>query len=117
MQESLKRKFHVSSSSSNNRMRIDLEDLPWDPAERKPILSYDVNQRDEIRRAYLNKGPCQPQGHVFPKRDIGGRMRQFNPDWFKEFGCWLEYSVKLDAVFCLVCYLFKEKKVVKKMHL
>ncbi|XP_035841512.1 zinc finger MYM-type protein 1-like [Helianthus annuus] len=108
MQESLKRKFHVSSSSSNNRMRIDLEDLPWDPAERKPILSYDVNQRDEIRRAYLNKGPCQPQGHVFPKRDIGGRMRQFNPDWFKEFGCWLEYSVKLDAVFCLVCYLFKE---------
>ncbi|XP_035840160.1 zinc finger MYM-type protein 1-like [Helianthus annuus] len=108
MQESLKTKFHVSSSSSSTRMRIDLEDLPWDPAERKPILSYDVNQRDEIRRAYLNKGPCQPQGHIFPKRDIGGRLRQFNPDWFKEFGCWLEYSVKSDAVFCLVCYLFKE---------
>ncbi|KAF5789415.1 putative transcription factor and/or regulators TTF-type(Zn) family [Helianthus annuus] len=108
MQESLKRKFHVSSSSSNNRMRIDLEDLPWDPSERKSILSYDVNQRDEIRRTYLNNGPCQPQGHVFPKRDIGGRLRQFSPDWFKEFGCWLEYSVKSDAVFCLVCYLFKE---------
>ncbi|KAJ0752191.1 putative transcription factor and/or regulators TTF-type(Zn) family [Helianthus annuus] len=107
MQESLKRKFHVSSSS-NNRMKIHLEDLPWDPPERKPILSYDVNQRDEIRWAYLNNGPCQPQGHVFPKRDIGGRLRQFSLDWFKEFGCWLEYSVKSDAVFCLVCYLFKE---------
>ena len=34
---------------------IDLDDLPSDPSERQPILSYNVNQRDEIRRHYLGK--------------------------------------------------------------
>ncbi|XP_023729570.1 uncharacterized protein LOC111877281 [Lactuca sativa] len=33
---------------------------------------YHVNQRDEIRRAYLQKGPCQPRDHSFQQRDIGG---------------------------------------------
>ncbi|XP_070047231.1 uncharacterized protein [Nicotiana tomentosiformis] len=37
-------------------------------------------------------------------------MRQFVPSWFNgKFSKWLEYSVKKDAVFCLCCYLFKNK--------
>ena len=36
-------------------MKIDLNSLPVDPAERKPINFYHVNQKDEIRRAYLQK--------------------------------------------------------------
>ncbi|XP_076883679.1 uncharacterized protein LOC143532531 [Bidens hawaiensis] len=108
MQESLKRKFEPSSSSSNTSKKIDLKDLPWDPSERKPISSYHVNQRDEIRRAYLSKGACQPQGHDYPQRDIGGKLKSFNPEWFGSFKYWLEYSVKTNKVFCLVCYLFKE---------
>nr|XP_016499167.1 PREDICTED: zinc finger MYM-type protein 1-like [Nicotiana tabacum] len=37
-------------------------------------------------------------------------MRQFNLEWFNtSYSGWLEYSVKVDAVFCLCCYLFKNE--------
>ncbi|KAJ9560496.1 hypothetical protein OSB04_005656 [Centaurea solstitialis] len=75
--------------------KVDLNSLPVDPAERPSIDFYHVNQRDEIRRAYLQKGPCQPQNHIFPQRD------------FDDNKYWLEYSIKEDAAFCLCCYLFK----------
>ncbi|KAJ9559793.1 hypothetical protein OSB04_004953 [Centaurea solstitialis] len=58
--------------------KVDLNSLPVDPAERPSIDFYHVNQRDEIRRAYLQKGPCQPQNHIFPQRDFGGKPRRFN---------------------------------------
>ena len=38
-----------SSSSSSKNSKIDLNDLPWDPSERKPISSYQASQKDEIR--------------------------------------------------------------------
>ena len=50
--------------------KIDLKDLPWDPYNRKRIIEYHSDQRDEIRRVYLIKGPCQPLGHEFPKTKI-----------------------------------------------
>uniref|UniRef100_A0A0V0IKI8 Putative ovule protein n=1 Tax=Solanum chacoense TaxID=4108 RepID=A0A0V0IKI8_SOLCH len=34
-------------------------------------------------------------------------MRRFNPEWFREYHDWLEYSVTNDAAYCLNCYLFK----------
>ncbi|XP_019093410.1 PREDICTED: uncharacterized protein LOC104754107 [Camelina sativa] len=49
---------------------IDLDDLPWDPAKRKRIISYHPNQRDEVRRKYLTRGPCQPRGHLWRKIQI-----------------------------------------------
>jgi Domain of unknown function (DUF4371) len=60
-----------------------------------------------VRRAYLNKGPTQPWHHNFTQRDIGGKTRRFNPDWFNEFGSWLEYSEEEEAAFCLYYFLFK----------
>ncbi|XP_060201793.1 uncharacterized protein LOC132630222 [Lycium barbarum] len=37
-------------------------------------------------------------------------MRQFNPDWLgASYSEWLECSVKVDAGFCLCCYLFKNE--------
>lgn len=33
---------------------------------RIPILDYNANIRDQIRRAYMLKGPCQPQDHDAP---------------------------------------------------
>uniref|UniRef100_A0A0D3BRS1 Uncharacterized protein n=1 Tax=Brassica oleracea var. oleracea TaxID=109376 RepID=A0A0D3BRS1_BRAOL len=45
----------------------DLENLPTDPGDRKTITEYFPNQRDEVRRKYLMRGPCQPRGHEFPK--------------------------------------------------
>ncbi|KAI3716955.1 hypothetical protein L1987_68206 [Smallanthus sonchifolius] len=39
---------------------------------------------------------------------VGREARRFNSDWFKTYPNWLEYSIKVDRVFCLYCYLFKD---------
>ena len=36
--------------------RVNLDSLDYDPNTRKQIWEYHVNQRDEIRRAYIKKG-------------------------------------------------------------
>uniref|UniRef100_A0A7N0TQP3 TTF-type domain-containing protein n=1 Tax=Kalanchoe fedtschenkoi TaxID=63787 RepID=A0A7N0TQP3_KALFE len=72
--------------------------LPADPGLRRKLSEYHLNIRDEVRRAYLLKGPCQPIKHKFPQRDIGGAKRKFNEDWFTEYKDWLEYSIEKDAV-------------------
>ncbi|KAK9053315.1 hypothetical protein SSX86_029948 [Deinandra increscens subsp. villosa] len=100
-----------SSNSSSKFSKIDLDDLPPDPSKRKPISSYNPNQRDEIRRYYLVKGPHQPKGLDRPWTDFGGKMRRFPEEWYKsEYGNWIEYSKKEDKVYCLYCYLFKESR-------
>ncbi|KAH7651536.1 P-loop containing nucleoside triphosphate hydrolase protein [Dioscorea alata] len=71
-----------------------------------PIEKYDANIKDEVRRSYVAKGPCQPRTHNFPKKKYGNQYRCFNPSWFDSFP-WLEYSVEKDSAFCLWCYLFK----------
>lgn len=89
--------------------KVDLSNLPADLALRKPISQYNVNVCDEVRRAYLQRGPFQTPDHKFPKKDMSGCMRRFNPDWFKTFSNWLEYSIVEDASYCLCCYLFKNE--------
>ncbi|KAJ9557938.1 hypothetical protein OSB04_012552 [Centaurea solstitialis] len=84
---------------------IDLNDLPSDPADRPKVTTYHPNQREEIRRAYWIKGPCQPKGHIFPSKKIGPKLRRFVVEWFDEFD-WLEYSIKEEKGYCLCCYLF-----------
>ncbi|ESQ30571.1 hypothetical protein EUTSA_v10012261mg [Eutrema salsugineum] len=94
MKNFLKRK--EAHSLSHNDLD-DLPDLPSDPADRKKISEYHPNQRNEVIRSYLNRGPL-----------IGGVLRRFNPAWFDKYPNWLEYSVKKDAALCLCCYLFKD---------
>jgi hypothetical protein len=79
----------------------------WLLLQFKKILDYPPNDRDAIRRAYIQKGPCQPRNHNFPQKDIRGRLCRFNSKWFDQYGSWLEYSIKDDAAYCLCCYLFK----------
>nr|KAJ0219001.1 hypothetical protein LSAT_V11C300155530 [Lactuca sativa] len=81
--------------------KVDLNSLPVDPFERPSIEFYHVNQRDEIRRAYLQKGHFQPLNHKFPPRDFGGKPRRFIQSWFDDNKYWLEYRC------CICCYLFK----------
>ncbi|CAK8537303.1 unnamed protein product [Lathyrus sativus] len=88
---------------------VDLDNLPVDPGERNQMACYHPNDRDEIRRAYLQKGPCQPKDHNFQQRQFGTSLRKFNPDWFLEFGSWLEYTVSKDVIFCLCCYLMRHE--------
>ena len=87
----------------------DIEDLPSDPGERKDIMEYLSHQRDEVRRKYLTKGPCQPYGHTFKQILKSGSLRRFNPAWFDQYGSWLEYSISKERAFCLYCYLFKDE--------
>jgi hypothetical protein len=85
----------------------DINRLPHDPGERRPIRSYPVKDQDAIRRAYITKGPFKPFAHDFPKTWISGQNRQFNFCWMYNHE-WLEYSIKKDAAFCFICYLFKK---------
>ncbi|XP_078171495.1 uncharacterized protein LOC144565578 [Carex rostrata] len=109
-----KRPFDSSSSSNSiNEVISNEQDPPSDPAQRKPILDYNPNERDRIRRYYLieGHGPCQPHNHVFPQRNFSGIMRRFNPSWFGLHKVWLEYSIEKDATFCLCCYLFRPENL------
>ncbi|KAG5572475.1 hypothetical protein H5410_062241 [Solanum commersonii] len=99
------------SSHSSQRQEFDVNDLKVDPAKRTPILNYHPNLRDEIRRAYIIKGPCQPQNHQFPQIDIFGIPRRFVYTWFDEYRDWLEYSISVDAASCLPCYLFQGENI------
>ncbi|XP_059658418.1 uncharacterized protein LOC132304705 [Cornus florida] len=96
-------------SSKISDVEINLEDLAADPGLRTPILNYHPDIRDQIRRAYLLKGPCQPKKYHFPYKSYGQCLRRFNPAWFDAFSTWLEYSKDKDEAYCLCCYLFKPK--------
>ena len=41
-----------------------------DPGCRIAIDRFHPNIRDEVKRAYLLKGPTQPRGHAFPKKIV-----------------------------------------------
>jgi hypothetical protein len=84
----------------------DVSRLPHDPGKRQPIASYHANDHNAIWRAYILRGPFQPYAYEFSNREIGDRDHHFV--WFKKFP-WIEYSVKKDAAFCFMCYLFKSK--------
>ncbi|KAL5559209.1 hypothetical protein UlMin_035420 [Ulmus minor] len=105
-QESHSQEVEVESSK-RSRIEINIADLPSDPGLRAPISDYSPNIQDEIRRHYLQQGPCQPKDHKFPFSDFGKERRRFNTAWYDLFPNWLEYSIDKDSVFCLCCYLFK----------
>ena len=72
------------------------------------ISSFHPNDQDEIIRAYLQRGSCQTLDYDFPKKEINGELRQFNPNLFKEYKNWLEKIIKKDDAFCLYCYILNE---------
>ena len=110
---SVRRKQSDANNGSllSNQREIDLDELPYDPADRKRVSEYTRNpkKQDEIRRRYLTRGPYRPPPDFnYPYRLIGDDQRRFNPQWFKKYGGWLEYSEKVDKAFCLCCYLFRD---------
>lgn len=68
---------------------------------------YHTNVRDEIQRAYLQKGPCKTKENNFPQRKFGISLHKLNPDCSLEFGNLLKYNVSKDVAFCLCCYLMR----------
>ena len=77
-----------------------------DPGLRIPIDQFGPNIRDEVRRAFKQKGPTQSSCHNFPK---GRDKRSFQKDWFKQYN-WLEYSLEKGRAYCFYCYLFRNGK-------
>ena len=84
---------------------MNVANLPMDPGLRIKISNYHPNERDQIRRHYLQNKPCQPVDHDFPRSQFGKTKRRFNPMWFKEFPGWLEYSITKDAAYCCLLIL------------
>ncbi|XP_026442252.1 uncharacterized protein LOC113341703, partial [Papaver somniferum] len=78
------------NQTTNSPTGIDsiISRLQRDPGLRPQIWEYNVNHRDEIRRAYIAFGPYRPKISTYP---LSGD---------------LEYSPHKDAAFFLPCYLF-----------
>ncbi|KAH7679456.1 Ribonuclease H-like protein [Dioscorea alata] len=97
------------SSEENINTNFNFTDIASDPGLQKPIEDFDFEIRDQVRREYLTRGPCQPIGHNFPHKDYGKQKRSFQDSWFKQHP-WLEYSITKDVAFCFWCYLFKPSR-------
>ncbi|XP_050289786.1 uncharacterized protein LOC126727933 [Quercus robur] len=98
------------SISQTQFQRIDLDSLDYDPGTRKQIWEYHVNQRDEIRLAYIKKGLHQPPLETFKKS--GKCNHSFQASWFRNNSKWLDYSPTTDAAYCLPCFVFHNPNVV-----
>ncbi|XP_059434367.1 uncharacterized protein LOC132167413 [Corylus avellana] len=103
----------ISENSPKKPRRVDanqfdISSLEYDPGLRRQIWDYDVNQRDEIRRAYIKAGPYRRNISKYPKSGQANHLRSFQPSWFLLFPTWLEYSPDKDAAFCLPCFLFSK---------
>ena len=85
---------------------LNLDDIASDPALRKQIHEYAPEIRDQVRRAYIAKGPHQPI-IKFPRRQFGAVTRAFSQSWYEKFN-WIEYSESQDAAYCFYCFLFKQ---------
>jgi len=94
-----------TSQPKKLREEFSHSNLIADPAQRKPVDSYDPAIRDQLKRAYALSGPTQPHEFKFPSKWMVDQWRTFQKSWFDEFD-WLEYSESKDAAFCLYCYLF-----------
>jgi hypothetical protein len=76
------------------------------PGLRVPIEQFYPDIRDDVRRAYLVKGPTKPFGHKFPHKSVKDK-RMFVEKWLRQ-NDWLEYSIAKDAAYCFYCFLFKQ---------
>lgn len=52
------------------------------------------------------KGPYQPILDIYPSTIQGNKRRSFQKNWYTLYN-WIEYSTKLDAVFCFPCRCFR----------
>ncbi|KAL6588019.1 hypothetical protein OROMI_000997 [Orobanche minor] len=106
-QQSSEPQLVIPSNYANDREKnIELETLIADPGRRKPISDYHPDIQNEVRKAYLKKGPNQPRNFTFPWTKYGDKRRRFNVNWFNKYD-WLEDSESSDRAYCLPCYLFK----------
>jgi len=74
---------------------------------RKQIHLYAPDIQDEVRRAYVLKGPMQPKLTSFSRTPFGSATRTFSKSWYNKY-TWIEYSELKDAIYCFYFFLFKQ---------
>ncbi|KAL4581775.1 hypothetical protein LXL04_006303 [Taraxacum kok-saghyz] len=104
---------HIPETRGPNSEEDDPNSLERDRAKRKQLSSYPVNQRAQVRLAYLNLGPFQIKLYKYPSKGPDKRPRRFQHSWFKIFPNWLEYSPTTHAAYCFLCYVFSDKPNVR----
>ncbi|GJU31139.1 zinc finger MYM-type protein 1-like protein [Tanacetum coccineum] len=104
---------HISEFPKLNSEEVDLNSLERDPGKRKRMCEYPANKKEEVRLAYLNKGPFQFHLKTYPAKGSQKRPRRFQYSWFGIFPNWLEYSPTTNAAYCFVCYLFSDSPNVR----
>ena len=69
---------HNNESGSNPKrtsIEVDVANLPTDPSLRIKISNYHPNERDQIRRHYLQNKHCQLVDHDFPQSQFSKTKR------------------------------------------
>lgn len=56
---------------SQTEVKIDLPESPTDPGLWPLISDYNVSIQYQVRKAHLQRGPCQPRDHNFPFKRFG----------------------------------------------
>ena len=91
-----------------NEDGVGVDFLMCDPGLRKQIETYDSDEKDLIRRSYIDFGPYQPKLDKYPYSGPEKHLRRFQKSWFGKFP-WLEYSPTMDVAYCFYCFLFAKK--------
>jgi hypothetical protein len=79
----------INESNSNDEDIDDMYQIQHDPRLGVPISSYDVNNQDSVRRAYIVLGPCRSKmkQNNFLQHECGG-MRRFYVDGLMNSSGW-----------------------------
>ena len=91
------------------KISIDLNNLLLDPRLWENVSSFPINDQDEIKIVYLQRGFFQPLGHNFPKKEICGVLRWFNPKLYV-FAFFLNlflFMKSIYSIFFIKFFLFK----------
>ncbi|CAL2232228.1 unnamed protein product [Prunus armeniaca] len=96
----------VESHRVHCNQQVDTNSLERDPGLRRQICTYSINERDNVRKAYILLEPYQPTLGEYPHHLDRNQNRRFQQCWFKQFP-WLEYSVHEDKGFCFPCFVFE----------
>ena len=122
MEKYFKRKAPELDSSINPR-NLCVEDINWeeeikyDPGLRKQIDSYHPNQREKVRRKYLENGPCQPRTCNFHVSYIGDKPRRFIPKWFDELEVGLSIVSPRVEHTAFIVFCLEKRKMQDMKHL
>ncbi|XP_024628832.1 zinc finger MYM-type protein 1-like [Medicago truncatula] len=76
----------VEEPSPNLANEFHPNEILRDPGLRKQIHLYAPDIQDDVRRAYILKGPMQPNFSSFPRTQFGSATRAFSKSWAEHFG-------------------------------